>query len=74
MHTNKSRISVIKFKGLCTKHADMYDCMKISSYIYFFTIFYWNRNSVNSFLCKYNFLNRKAENPSSMFGQMLFFS
>lgn len=45
MHTNKSRVSVIRFEGLYTKHANMHDCMKISSYIYFFTIFYWSRNS-----------------------------
>lgn len=73
MHINKSCISVIRFEGLCTKHANsmkMYE--NIFLRLFFHNILLEQKFCVNSFLCKYNFLIRKAGDPSSMFGQMLF--
>lgn len=71
MHTNKLRISVIKFEG--TKHTNTRECTKIfGARIYFYPIFCVGMKNLEFFpLCKYNFLNRKTENPSMFFQCLL---
>lgn len=51
MHTNKLRISVIKFEGLCTKHTNTRECTKIfGARIYFYPIFCVGMKILNSSL------------------------